>query len=65
VGGPPVTWRARERAAATEFSPGRLTLEAVDDKALTFRSEDGRIELRLHPDEAPHVLSALGGQHAP
>jgi hypothetical protein len=33
---------------------------AVDKKAVTFRSEDGRTELRMHPDDAPHVLEALG-----
>jgi hypothetical protein len=65
VGGPPVTWRAKDPAESTVFSPGPLTMEAVDQKAVTFRSEDGRTELRLHPDEAPHVLHALGGPQVP
>ena len=56
VGDPPVTWRAKDRAESALFSPGPLTMEAVDRQAVTFRSEDGRTELRLHPDEAPHVL---------
>jgi hypothetical protein len=65
VGDPPVTWRAKDRAESTVFSPGPLTMEAVDRQAVTFRSEDGRTELRLHPDEAPRVLHALGGPQVP
>jgi hypothetical protein len=67
VGHPPVTWRARDGKTSRVFAPGRLTLEAADDKALTFRarSVDGWTELRVHPDEAPHVLSALAGPQAP
>jgi hypothetical protein len=65
VGDPPVTWRAKDRAESVVFSPGPLTMEAVDQKAVTFRSEGGRTELRLHPDEAPHVLRALGGPQVP
>jgi hypothetical protein len=61
VGDPPVTWRAKDRAESVVFSPGLLTMEAVDRMAVTFRSEGGRTELRLHPEEAPHVLHALGG----
>jgi len=61
VGHTPVTWQAKQRAESVVFSPGPLTMEAVDEQAVTFRSEDGRTELRLHPDEAPHVLHALGG----
>ena len=47
------------------FSPGPLTMEAVDHQAVTFCSEGGRTELRLHPEEAPHVLRALGGPQLP
>jgi hypothetical protein len=65
VGNPPVTWRAKDRAESVVFAPGPLTMEAVDQSAVTFRSGDGRTELRLHPDEAPHVLHALGGPQVP
>ena len=61
VGHPPVTWRAKQGAESMAFAPGPLTMEAVDEQAVTFCTEDGRTELRLHPDEAPTVLHALGG----
>jgi hypothetical protein len=61
VGDPPVTWRAKDATESVVFAPGPLTMEAVDQKAVTFRSEGGRTELHLHPDEAPPVLQALGG----
>jgi hypothetical protein len=57
VGGGPVTWRAKKETEWAEFSPGPLTMAAVDEMAITFQS--GRTELRLHPDEAPLVLRAL------
>ena len=60
VGDPPVTWRAKGREETAVFSPGPLTMAAMDVKAVTFRSEDERTELRLHPDEAAPVLRAIG-----
>jgi hypothetical protein len=61
VADPPVTWRAEGEAESAVFAPGPLTMVAVDAKAVTFHAEDGRTELRLHPDEAPAVLRALAG----
>ncbi|MGW3993382.1 hypothetical protein ACWEF6_07845 [Amycolatopsis sp. NPDC004772] len=60
VGGRRATWRT-PGAEPVPFDPGELTMQAVDRQAVTFRSPDGRTELRLHPDEAPPVLRALGG----
>lgn len=65
LGTQPLTWQADGRSEPAPFAPGPLTMEAVDAKAITFRSGDGRTELRLHPDEAPHVLSALGQPQPP
>jgi hypothetical protein len=65
VGEPPVTWRAKGRAASAVFAPGSLTMAAVDEQAVTFRVEDGRTELRLHPDEAAPVLRAIGSPPPP
>jgi hypothetical protein len=52
-----VHWLAPGRPP-TPFDPGQLTMQAVDEQAITFQA--GRTELRLHPDEAPAVLRALG-----
>jgi hypothetical protein len=52
-----VRWLAPGRPPAA-FEPGELTMQAVDQQAVTFHA--GRTELRLHPDEAPAVLRALG-----
>ncbi|MEU0530342.1 hypothetical protein [Amycolatopsis tolypomycina] len=60
VGDGPVRWRGL-RAEPVVFEPGELTMQAVDQQAVTFQSAGGRTELRLHPDEAPAVLRALGG----
>ncbi len=60
VGDGPVRWRALREEPAV-FEPGELTMQAVDRQAVTFSSAGGRTELRLHPDEAPAVLRALGG----
>ena len=62
---PPVTWRAKGREEPAVFSPGPLNMAAVDEMAVTFRSEDERTELRLHPDEAAPVLRAIGSPPAP
>lgn len=56
IGGPQVLWREKGQAEAV-FEPGPLTMAAVDQEAVTFQA--GRTELRIHPDEAPHVLKAL------
>ena len=58
-GGTRVSWRAKGDTRSTVFDPGPLTMEAVDEKAITFRSPARRTEVRVHPDEAPHVLRAL------
>ncbi|MEA5361927.1 hypothetical protein VA596_20485 [Amycolatopsis sp., V23-08] len=50
-------WLAPGRPPAA-FEPGELTMQAVDEQAITFHAH--RTELRLHPDEAPAVLRALG-----
>ena len=55
--GRPVTWTAKGETYSTLFSPGPLTMSAVDRRSITFQS--GRTELRMHPDEAPHLLRAL------
>jgi hypothetical protein len=60
VGGPAVAWLAGGGRAPAPFAPGPLETVAVDEGAVTFRSDDGRTELRLHPDEARAVLRALG-----
>ena len=60
VGKLPVKWHAKGDPISVAFRPGPLTMVAVDKKAVTFRSEHGRTELRMHPDDAPHVLEALG-----
>jgi hypothetical protein len=60
VGGPSVDWLAGGGRAPVPFAPGPLAMHAVDERAVTFRAADGRTELRLHPDEAPLVLRALG-----
>ncbi|WP_206790956.1 hypothetical protein [Amycolatopsis sp. MtRt-6] len=60
VGEGPATWRT-PGAEPVPFDPGELTMQAVDRQAVTFQSAGGRTELRLHPDEAPAVLRALGG----
>ena len=60
VGEGPATWRT-PGAEPVPFDPGELTMQAVDRQAVTFHSAGGRVELRLHPDEAPAVLRALGG----
>lgn len=57
VGSGCVQWLAPGRPPAP-FEPGELTTQAVDEQAITFHA--GRTELRLHPDEAPSVLRALG-----
>ena len=46
VGKLPVKWHAKGDPISVEFRPGPLTMVAVDKKAVTFRSEDGRTELR-------------------
>ncbi|KDN19676.1 hypothetical protein [Amycolatopsis rifamycinica] len=56
----PVRWRS-PREEPVVFAPGELTMQAVDRQAVTFHAAGGRTELRLHPDEAPAVLRALGG----
>jgi hypothetical protein len=58
LGDGPVKWVTGGQPSAV-FSPGELTMQAVDRKAITFHSESRRTELRLHPDEAPPVLRAL------
>ncbi|MGW3962172.1 hypothetical protein ACWED2_20280 [Amycolatopsis sp. NPDC005003] len=60
VGDGPVRWRV-SRSEPVVFEPGELTMQAVDRQAVTFHGAGGRTELRLHPDEAPAVLRALGG----
>jgi hypothetical protein len=60
VGDGPVTWRT-PGAEPVPFDPGELTMQAVDQQAVTFHAAGGRTELRLHPDEAPLVLRALAG----
>jgi len=60
VGEGPVRWRAL-REEPVVFEPGELTMQAVDRQAVAFQAPGGRTELRLHPDEAPAVLRALGG----
>jgi hypothetical protein len=60
VGDGPVRWLAPGREPAA-FEPGELTMQAVDRQSVTFHTAGGRTELRLHPDEAPAVLRALGG----
>lgn len=60
VGAGPVQWVAAGREPVA-FDPGELTMQAVDRQAVTFHAAGGRTELRLHPDEAPAVLRALGG----
>ena len=60
VGDGPVRWRSL-REEPVVFSPGELTMQAVDRQAVTFHAAGGRTELRLHADEAPAVLRALGG----
>lgn len=60
VGDGPVRWRGL-RSEPVVFEPGELTMQAVDRQAVTFHGAGGRTELRLHPDEAPAVLRALGG----
>jgi hypothetical protein len=57
LGDGPVRWVTPGRDPAL-FEPGELTMQAVDKQAVTFHA--GRTELRLHPDEAPAVLRALG-----
>lgn len=57
LGDGPVHWVTPGREPAL-FEPGELTMQAVDKQAVTFHA--GRTELRLHPDEAPAVLRALG-----
>ncbi len=57
VGSGRVQWLAPGQPPAL-FEPGELTMQAVDEQAITFTA--GRTELRLHPDEAPAVLRALG-----
>ncbi|WP_216205307.1 hypothetical protein [Amycolatopsis aidingensis] len=58
-GGEGVTWRGKGQRQLVAFRPEGLTLQAADRKAVTLCSADGRIELRLHPDEAPWLLRAL------
>ncbi|WP_410629946.1 hypothetical protein [Amycolatopsis sp. cmx-4-83] len=58
VGEGPATWRT-PGAEPVAFDPGELTMQAVDQKAVTFHAAGGRTELRLHPDEASLVLRAL------
>ncbi|MDQ7810435.1 hypothetical protein Q5425_42495 [Amycolatopsis sp. A133] len=60
AGDGPVRWRSL-REEPVVFEPGELTMQAVDRQAVTFHAAGGRTELRLHPDEAPAVLRALGG----
>ncbi|WP_329052604.1 hypothetical protein OG738_08370 [Amycolatopsis sp. NBC_01488] len=60
VGDGPATWRT-PGAEPVAFDPGELTMQAVDQQAVTFHAAGGRTELRLHPDEAPLVLRALAG----
>ncbi|MDS0132530.1 MULTISPECIES: hypothetical protein [unclassified Amycolatopsis] len=60
VGEGTATWRT-PGAEPVPFELGELTMQAVDRQAVTFQSPGGRTELRLHPDEAPPVLRALGG----
>jgi hypothetical protein len=60
VGEGPVTWRT-PGAQPVPFDPGELTMQAVDQQAVTFHAAGGRTQLRLHPDEAPLALRALAG----
>ncbi|TDB80983.1 hypothetical protein E1264_33305 [Actinomadura sp. KC216] len=57
LGDGPVMWQDKDKAVV--FAPGPLALVTADESEIAFRSEDGRTELRLHPDEAPYVLKAL------
>ncbi|SFW47539.1 hypothetical protein [Amycolatopsis australiensis] len=58
IGNGPARWLRRGEPPAA-FAPGELTMQAVDQRAITFHARGGRTELRLHPDEAPLVLRAL------
>ncbi|MEU8778045.1 hypothetical protein [Streptomyces sp. NPDC048606] len=57
----PVRWRAKGTAVTSRVDFPPLEPVSADEASLAFRSEDGRTELRLHPDEAPMVLRVLRG----
>jgi hypothetical protein len=52
-------WQAR-RAVGVAFHCPELHMASADGETVAFRSETGRTELRVHAEEAPAVLRALG-----
>ncbi|MFJ2769915.1 hypothetical protein [Streptomyces sp. NPDC087300] len=62
LGGATVFWQPRKgHRAAIPFTSPTLEMTSADSATVAFRSSSGRTELRVHAEEAPAVLKALGG----
>ncbi|MGW2226541.1 hypothetical protein [Streptomyces formicae] len=62
----PVFWQPRKgNHNAVPFTVPALEMASADSATVAFRSPTGRTELRVHADEAPAVLKALGADGAP
>lgn len=61
LGGDTVFWQPRKgNRNAVPFTAPPLEMTSADTATVAFRSVSGRMELRVHADEAPAVLKALG-----
>ncbi|WEV26617.1 hypothetical protein OYE22_16495 [Streptomyces sp. 71268] len=60
VGPHPVAWQEKGRRQQVLGSWPPLLPVSADEISVAFRSQSGDTEIRLHPDEAPTVLRALG-----
>ncbi|GAA4659785.1 hypothetical protein [Streptomyces youssoufiensis] len=60
VGPHPAAWQEKGRGRQTLGPWPPLLPVSADESSVAFRSKSGDTEIRLHPDEAPSVLRALG-----
>ncbi|MFF5719538.1 hypothetical protein [Streptomyces buecherae] len=60
VGPHPAAWQEKGRGQQALGPWPPLLPVSADEISVAFRSQSGETEIRLHPDEAPSVLRALG-----